>query len=139
MRVSVIAADNVVVVDGKPMQVDCKSLRDLRISAIQWYDDHGEVEFDRHHKPNETMKDYASLKKLIDAAKPFPSPKAPTPAELLETHNRYMLEHPDARKAWDEYDAEQKRLADEVRKREGLEPLPWPYPELPKPQQKRKK
>lgn len=114
MRVSVQVADDIIVVDGKVMTVNCEALREHRVSAIQWYGDRGEIEFEQHHKPNEIIEDAASLQKFVDVAKPIPSPKTLTPDELLEMRNRYMLEHPDARKAWDEHDAEAKRLHDRM-------------------------
>ena len=112
MRVSVQVADDIIVVDGAVMTVDCTSLRKLRVSAIQWYGDHGEVEFDRHHKPNEHMPDFTSLQKLVEAGRHLSSPKPPTPAELTEMHNRLLIEYPDWRRPWDERDAEMKRLYD---------------------------
>lgn len=121
MRVSVQVADDIIVIDGKVKTVNCEALRKLRVSAIQWYGESGEIEFERHHKPNEIIKDAADLKALVEIAKDIQSPSPPTPAELDDMNRRYLLEHPDWRKPWDEYDAEMKRLHDEVAKRDPLQ------------------
>jgi hypothetical protein len=110
MRVSIVAPDDTVVINGVASILDCKELRAQGIHAIQWYEDHGEVEFERHAKPNEIMHDLEMIETLVGMAKPIPSPKPPTPEELTEIHNRLALEYPDWRKAWDERDAEMKRL-----------------------------
>jgi hypothetical protein len=110
MRASVQVADDIIVIDGEPMIVDCTGLRKLGVSAIQWYGERGEIEFERHHKPNETITDMASLQTLIEAARPIPSPTPPTPQQLDEMHNRFLLEHPDWRKPWRDRDDEIKRL-----------------------------
>jgi hypothetical protein len=117
-RVSIQVEDNIVVVDRKVLTVDCSPLREKRISAVQWYDDHGEVEFERHHKGNEIIHSLEEFQSLVTAAKPIPSPKPPTPQELDEMHNRFMLEHPEARAAWEQRDAEVKRLHREAQLRD---------------------
>jgi hypothetical protein len=114
MRVSIAAADDIIVIDKKVMTVDCTPLRANRISAIQWYDDHGEIEFERHHKPNEVFHSLEQFQSLVDGAKSIRSPKPPTPQELDEMNNRYLLEHPDARRAWIERDTEVQRLFEEA-------------------------
>jgi hypothetical protein len=130
MRVSIQVADDIVVIDRVAKQVDCAPLRSNRISAIQWYGDHGEIEFERHHKPNEVFHSFEEFQSLVTAAKPIPSPKPPTPQELDEMRNRFMLEHPDARQAWIERDAEIKRLFD--RAAQPAQPQPRP-PNTPAP------
>ena len=117
MRVSIQVADDIVIIDRVAKTVDCAPLRNNQISAVQWYGDHGEIEFERHHKPNEVFRSFEEFQSFVTAAKPIPSPKAPTPQELDEMHNRYMLEHPDARRAWEERDAEVQRLLDEATRR----------------------
>jgi hypothetical protein len=132
-RVSIVVEDDIIVIDKKVMTVDCAPLRSNRISAIQWYGDHGEIEFERHHKPNEVLHSLEEFQSLVTAAKPIPSPKPPTPQELNETHNRLMLEHPDARRAWDQRDAEVKRLFDAAKRDPRYqEPPPTPPPSPPK-------
>jgi hypothetical protein len=117
-RVSIQAADDIIVIDRAVKTVDCTKLREAKISAVQWYGDHGEIEYQRHAKPNETFDSLEQFQSLVTAAKPIPSSKPPTPAELDEMNNRFMLEHPDARRAWEERDAEVKRLFDEAAKRD---------------------
>jgi hypothetical protein len=106
MRVSIQVADDICVVDRVAKRVDCTPLRNNKISAVQWYDDHGEIEFERHHKPNEVFHSFEEFQSLVTAATPIGNPKPPTPQELDETHNRFLLEHPDWRKPWDQRDAE---------------------------------
>ena len=117
-RVSIIAEDDSIVIDRVAKMADCTKLREAKISAVQWYGDHGEIEFERHHKPNETFHSLEEFQVLVDGAKPIPSPRPPTPQELDEMQNRFMLEYPDARKAWEERDAEVRRLHDEAMKRD---------------------
>jgi hypothetical protein len=50
MRVSIQVADDIAIIDRVAKVVDCAVLRNNRISAVQWYGDHGEIEFERHHK-----------------------------------------------------------------------------------------
>jgi hypothetical protein len=130
MRVSIIAEDDCIVVDKVAKLVDCRELIAKEISAIQWYGDHGEIEFVGHKKPNEVFHSFEEFQSLVTAAKPIPSPKPPTPQELDEMHNRFMLEHPNARQAWDQRDAEVRRLQ-EVAHDPGLRPPPLPAPEPP--------
>jgi hypothetical protein len=118
MRVSIQVEDDVIVVDRKVLKVDCSQLRENQISAVQWYGDQGEIEYERHHKPNEVFHSLEQFQSLVDGAKPIPSPKAPTPQELDEMNNRYLLEHPDARKAWIEREEEIRRLHEEAKKRQ---------------------
>ena len=117
-RVSIIAEDDSIVIDRVAKMVDCTKLREAKISAVQWYGDHGEIEFELHHKPNETFHSLEEFQVLVDGAKPIPSPRPPTPQELDEMQNRFMLEYPDARKAWEERDAEVRRLHEEAMKRD---------------------
>jgi hypothetical protein len=117
-RVSIIADDDSIVIDRVAKIVDCAKLREAKISAVQWYDDHGEIEYARHAKPNKTFDSFEEFQSLVDDAKPVPSPKPPTPQELDEMNNRYLLEYPDARKPWDERHAEHQRLLDEAVKRD---------------------
>ena len=117
-RVSIIAEDDSIVIGRVAKMVDCTKLREAKISAVQWYGDHGEIEFERHHKSNETFHSLEEFQVLVDGAKPIPSPRPPTPQELDEMQNRFMLEYPDARKAWEERDAEVRRLHEEAMKRD---------------------
>ena len=117
-RVSIIAEDDSIVIDCVAKMVDCTKLREARISAVQWYGHHGQIEYQRHAKPNETFDSLEQFQSLVDGAKSIPSPKPPTPQELDETHNRFMLEYPDARRAWEQRDNEVKRLHEEAMKRD---------------------
>lgn len=124
-RVSIQAADNIIVVDRQVQTVDCSFLRSKGISAVQWYGEHGEIEFAGHVKPNERFDDLAQFKQLVEGAKPLSSPTPPTPQQADETHNRFELEYPGWRKPWEQRDAERQRLLIE-----GLQTF---VPGLPKP------
>ena len=70
MRVTIVADDNKVVVEGHPEAVDCSSIEE-EIHAVQWYGSVGEVEFKHDYientrKPNETIKDFAAYQKYVD-------------------------------------------------------------------------
>ena len=45
MRVSIIAVDNVVSIDGETHCASCEELIAQDIHAVQWHEDHGEIEF----------------------------------------------------------------------------------------------
>jgi hypothetical protein len=127
MRVSIIAVDNAVVIDGKYHISDCSGLVVDHIRAMQWYGDHGEVEFVDHVAPNEKINDLAPFQPYIDAAKlpsepePVPMtqdmlPKLMTPEEAARQHHAWLKEHPDWEKQQQDYDkrfqAELKRLSE---------------------------
>jgi hypothetical protein len=117
MRVSIQAADNIIIIDGKILTVNCSTLRSRNISAVQWYDELGEVEFKDHKQANQAIRSIKEFQSLIDEAKPLADPKAQTPDELDAQHRAYMERNPDARRAWDERDAALKRES-EMRKAE---------------------
>jgi hypothetical protein len=89
MRVSIVADDNLVLIEGIPYTVDCSALVAQGIHAIQWYSTFGEVEFATdletgHRKPNERITDASPFRALIDAwmveaRKPVPAPAQTTP------------------------------------------------------------
>ena len=141
MRVSIVTDDDSIVIDRLGKTVDCAALRNNQISAVQWYGDHGEIEFEGHRKPNEVIHSFKDFQSLVTAAKPIPSPKPPTPQEVDEAHNRYALEYPDWRRPWVERDAEVKRLFDEAARRmpQPQSSMTPPQPETPKPKPKPKK
>jgi hypothetical protein len=95
-------------------------------------------------KPNEVFHSFEEFQSLVTAAKPIPSPKPPTPKELDEMHNRFMLEHPNAREAWIARDNELQRLFESAQPPQPSPPLPPfpqptpPQPETPKPKPKKK-
>ena len=67
MRVTVIPSDRAIGIDGQFLFLDYTA--DSNIHAIQWYDDHGEMEFE-DHRPNRklTENDYtAEVKPYVDA------------------------------------------------------------------------
>ena len=45
MRVSIIAVDNVVSIDGETHCASCEELIAQDIHAVQWHEDHGEIGF----------------------------------------------------------------------------------------------
>ena len=73
--VTIIRADNVVYIDGRPRAVDCSSL-DPAIHAIQWNSEteRGSIEFvdadptDGFKEPNQAITSVADYQQLIDAA-----------------------------------------------------------------------
>lgn len=76
MRVTIIAEDNMVLVDGKPQTVDCKPLVAEGKHAVQWYGAFGEVEFRSEidvtkrevtRKGNEKITDFAPYQSYVDA------------------------------------------------------------------------
>ena len=70
MWVTIVKSDNQVSIDGQPQEVDCSQLPRY-LHAIQWYDDHGEIEFitdpDGHRMPNIKIVDFTPFQFLIDA------------------------------------------------------------------------
>jgi hypothetical protein len=57
MRVTIIPDDTVVMIDGEPVEgVDMASMPS-EIHAVQWYGDHGEIEF-RDFRPHEQFTDF---------------------------------------------------------------------------------
>lgn len=70
MRVTIVADDGIVVVEGHGERVDLSSL-DEDIHAIQWYGTVGEVEYKHDHvedvrKQNERITDLAPYQKFVD-------------------------------------------------------------------------
>jgi hypothetical protein len=76
MRVSIIAPDQVVVVDGGALVITMVlELLTQDIHAVQWYGDFGEIEFATHwlpdeqrfdRKPNERITDFSEFQKYVD-------------------------------------------------------------------------
>lgn len=73
MRVTIVVPDNRVIIDGEGYRVDCSSLVDRDIHALQWYDDHGELEFVTKRidqvatrKGNVNVHDFAPYQHLLD-------------------------------------------------------------------------
>jgi D-alanyl-D-alanine carboxypeptidase len=112
MRVSIIPADNMVVIDGKAMFADLKVLRGRNVSAVQWFDRRGEVEFVGHAQQNQVITSLKMFQEFIDLARTPPDPRSPTPSELEAQNRAYIFRNPEARRAWDEQDAAQRREAE---------------------------
>jgi hypothetical protein len=71
MRVTIIAEDNRVNVEGQSETVDLSTLDD-NIHVIQWYGTVGEVEYKYDYinsgkKPNELIEDFSPYQKFVDA------------------------------------------------------------------------
>jgi hypothetical protein len=73
MRVTIIKEDNIVTVDGESFTVDCSGLP-VNFHALQWYGNHGEVEYapfqverQWHKDPNITVADLALYQPYLDA------------------------------------------------------------------------
>ena len=73
MRVSIIAADNMVVIDGTAHDCDCSKLLAHGISALQWYGAEGEIEYVGHKQPNEITDSLENFQEFIDKATPVPT------------------------------------------------------------------
>jgi hypothetical protein len=76
MRVTIVADDNVVLVNGVPQTVDCSALVAEGKQAVQWFDTVGEVEYRNEidtetgavtRKPNETITDFSPYQSYVDA------------------------------------------------------------------------
>lgn len=76
MRATIVADDNIVLVDGKPQTVDCQQLVTEGKHAVQWYSTFGEVEFRNEldaatqevtRKANEKITDFAPYQSYVDA------------------------------------------------------------------------
>jgi hypothetical protein len=106
MRISIQTEDNIIVIDRVAKTVDCERLREAQISAVQWYGDHGEIEYERHARPNETFDNLDQFQSLVDGAAPLTDPKMPTPDELHTVNAAYHERNPDARRAWEARDKE---------------------------------
>lgn len=66
MRVTVIYDDKFIKVDNKGMfYTDNWPFKEKDIHAIQWYDDHGELEY-RTREPNKEITDQSEIQKYID-------------------------------------------------------------------------
>ena len=76
MIVSIIASANQVYVEGQANEVDCAALAEQNIHAVQWRDDHGEIEFKseylpkerrEHREPNQPIDDLTPYQTFVDA------------------------------------------------------------------------
>lgn len=72
MRVTVIAEDNIVLVEGFGQPVDLTELYDSGIHAIQWYGTFGEVEYYNgpgvtNIRGNTHFDDFSPFQYLVDA------------------------------------------------------------------------
>lgn len=78
MRLTIIPADNVVIIDGeaKPMQLDAyPALKGIH--AVQWSGDKGHVE--RDDQPNETLDNLRVFQDIVTAWRAKPSELRATP------------------------------------------------------------
>src|SRR6188472_3576667 len=70
MRATIIRPDNIVLVNGRAMNVDCSAL-DPNIRVVQWYDTEGEIEFDNEgatvFRSNGKLTDIAEFQFILDA------------------------------------------------------------------------
>jgi hypothetical protein len=71
MKVTIVAVDGRVSVNGFSEDIDCSSLPE-DISVIQWYGTFGEIEYHTdletgQRKHNESITDFAPYKHLLDA------------------------------------------------------------------------
>ena len=75
MRVTIIADDNNVMVDGNGQTVDCSALAAEGNHVVQWYGEFGEIEFVSEidaerkawtRKPNEVITDFSPYQTYVD-------------------------------------------------------------------------
>lgn len=72
MRVTIIATDNRVNVEGFSESVDCSALVEEQIHVVQWYGNVGEIEYwnapgATKIKGNVTIEDFSPYQKFYDA------------------------------------------------------------------------
>lgn len=70
MRVTIVVPDNLILIDGRPATADLSTLAAQGIHAVQWYDNHGEVEFIGHEKPNERIESLEPFQIYVDLVYP---------------------------------------------------------------------
>ena len=63
MRVTILVSDNTVIVDGRPLSIDCGAINP-NIRVMNWWDTHGEVEF--YNEPGIDFKRNGKLDSLTD-------------------------------------------------------------------------
>lgn len=91
MRLTIIPSDKVVIIDGIALHnLDFTIANDIH--AIQWYEDHGEVEY-TDGSPNEAIDDISLYQSVIDV---YNTEKARFEAEAIEA----------AKLTWDKIEAE---------------------------------
>jgi hypothetical protein len=68
MRVTLIAKDDLVLIDNMTHKSDCSALLASNIAVVQWYDDNtGEVEY-ADATPNDPITDFSPYLPYVDAA-----------------------------------------------------------------------
>ena len=76
MHIAIHVEPNQVFIEGRFNDVDCTELAAQDIHAVQWYDDHGEVEFKseylpdekrEHREPNQHITDFTPYQPYVDA------------------------------------------------------------------------
>jgi len=77
MRVTIIANDNVVLVDGIGAKVDTSALKAMGVHAVQWIDTWGDVEYQAipdpqaptgvSKQPNQKIDDFSPYQQYLDA------------------------------------------------------------------------
>jgi hypothetical protein len=110
VRVSIHSTDNTIYIEGKAMRTDCSALREEHISAVQWYEDKGEIEYFGHKKPNMEIDSFDVVRPFVERAQPFPQPKAMTLEESRAHWEQYLRDHPELAESLDN---ERIRLAEE--------------------------
>lgn len=70
MQLTIIVPDNTIIIDGRALPIDCSTL-DPNIRIVQWYDDHGEIEFDnvpgQDFRRNGKINSLSGLSQVIEA------------------------------------------------------------------------
>lgn len=86
MRVTIIRSDNMVYVNGIPLQVDCSTINP-NIRAIQWYNNHGFIEYEDNSEDH--IVDISPFQSYIDAWQTaydvITTPEIPTLSEAIDS------------------------------------------------------
>lgn len=104
MRLIIITDDRLVAIDGEFVNgVDMNSMPE-DIHAVQWYEDHGEIEF-RDGRANEAFTDFTFFEQFVQLfnARKIEIKKATPPNEFSdwdENTNEWVV-NPDKKATWD--------------------------------------
>jgi hypothetical protein len=66
VRITIVCDDNVVLIDGRVIIIDCSSIA-ATIHAVQWYDTYGEIEYKELERGPDSISDLSQFQSLIDA------------------------------------------------------------------------
>jgi hypothetical protein len=100
MRVTIIPDDNTVYVEGQCFLIDCSALREQNIRAVQFYREHGEVEYKSkwlvdegryHREPNKLIDSLDEFQGIIDTWHEYKE-RLDANVKVLDEERQKMLE-----------------------------------------------